>query len=138
MRVRGFNRKDLQSVLEINKFCHKKPQPDDMLLELIDKADIWVAEEDGEVIGYLISILRDGPYVYNVAVLPEHRGKGVATALFKQFELYFKQNGFYYLFVDSSNPAQKLYFDLGYRVISIKKNFYGPKENALVMIKYVE
>jgi ribosomal protein S18 acetylase RimI-like enzyme len=137
MRVREFNRSDLKAVLEINKACHSKPQPDEQLMEIIDKGDTWVAEVDGKIVGMLIAIYREGPYVFNTAVLPEYRNQGIASALFKQFETYFKPDGFYYLYVDSNNPAQKLYFDLGYRIINIKKDFYGKGENALIMVKYV-
>jgi len=138
MRVRAFSRKDIPAILNINKLCHNKPQPDNDLLEIIDRGDVWVAEEDDKVIGFLIAIYREGPYVFNVAVLPEHRGKGAATGLFRQFEIYYKPDGFYYLYVDYRNPAQKLYFDLGYRVVGIKKDFYGSGENALTMVKYAE
>jgi ribosomal protein S18 acetylase RimI-like enzyme len=140
MYIRPFERKDIKQVLEINKTCHKKPQPDSDLMEIIDKGDVWVAESNGALVGFLISIYREGPYVFNVAVLPGYRKLGTGTALFKQFETYSSTQGytFSYLYVDYRNSAQKLYFDLGYRVVGIKKDFYGAKENALVMMKYFE
>jgi len=135
MLIREYTPKDIPAIFKINRLCHKYPQPNIELLEHVHSGSLWVAEVDGVVAGFLLSIFRDGPYVYNVAVLPQFRGKGVATKLFEAFELENIEYGFYYLYVDLQNPAQKLYFDLGYRVVNIKKDFYGASKNALVMIK---
>jgi ribosomal protein S18 acetylase RimI-like enzyme len=135
MLIREYTPKDIPAIFKINRLCHKNYQPNIQLLESIHDGQLWVAEVEGVIAGFLLSIYRDGPYVYNVAVLPQYRNKGIASKLFETFELENKEFGFYYLYVDYRNPAQKLYFDLGYRVTSIKKDFYGKSENALVMVK---
>ena len=138
MTIREYETEDLRDVFSINKICHSKPQPNLGLLEQIHKGQIWVAVEDDKVVGFLLSTYKEGPYVYNVAVLPEFRSKGTATGLFNMCHEFYKGMGFIYLYVDATNPAQKLYFDLGYRVTSIKEDFYGYKQNALVMVKPLE
>jgi ribosomal protein S18 acetylase RimI-like enzyme len=135
MIVREYDVKDLRSVFTINKTCHQKPQPNVELLEQLHKGQTWVAVENNEVVGFLLSTYKEGPYVYNIAVLPEHRGKGIATELFKVCHQFYNGMGYIYLYVDVTNPAQKLYFDLGYRVKRIKEDFYGHMQDALVMIK---
>jgi ribosomal-protein-alanine N-acetyltransferase len=133
--VREYTPKDLSAVFNINKTCHKKPQPNIALLEQIHRGQTWVAVDNDKVIGFLLSIYREGPYIYNVAVLPTYRKQGIATDLLKVCHEYYKEFGFIYLYVDTTNPAQKLYFDLGYRVQELKKNFYDKGQHALVMVK---
>lgn len=136
MIVREYETKDLRDVFTINKACHSKPQPNLGLLEQIHKGQVWVAVNDNDkVVGFLLSTYKEGPYVYNIAVLSEYRKHGIATQLLETCHKFYNEFGYIYLYVDKDNPAQKLYFDLGYRVQSIKENFYGNKQNALVMVK---
>jgi ribosomal protein S18 acetylase RimI-like enzyme len=47
----------------------------------------WVAEEDGEVVGYLVLVEEPGGLLLeNVAVLPEHHGRGIGRALLELAE----------------------------------------------------
>lgn len=140
MIIREYESKDLRDVLNINKICHEKPQPNLGLLEQIHKGLVWVAVIDDKIVGFLLSIYREGPYIYNVAVLPEYRKQGIATALFTACDKYYYHEGCYftYLYVNVNNPAQKLYFDLGYRVHEIKEDFYEPKQDALVMYRSIK
>ncbi len=44
--------------------------------------ETWVADEDGEVVGYLVVVTElDALLLDNVAVLPTHHGRGVGRAL---------------------------------------------------------
>jgi ribosomal protein S18 acetylase RimI-like enzyme len=134
--VRESGMQDLPAIFSINKQCHAKPQPEDALQAVMFRGKTWVAEVNGEVVGFLIAYLKGLPYIFNVAVLPQYRGKGFATELFKRFQQFYRQPTSY-LEVDSGNPAQKLYFDLGYRVTEVRRNYYGPEQDALVMVKNV-
>lgn len=135
MLIREYSSLDNEDIFAINKICHAKPQPSLDLLVQIKKGKTWVAEVNGKVVGFLVSIYRQGPYIFNIAVLPGYRNQGIATKLFEQFEAGYKSASFYYLYVDVNNSAQKLYFDLGYRTKNIERDFYGPDESALVMVK---
>jgi ribosomal protein S18 acetylase RimI-like enzyme len=139
MIIREFTRDDTKSILLINRTCHDEPEPDAGLLDMLAHGRTWVAVQGGAVVGFLLSTrryeLEDVPYVYNVSVLPGYRRMGVATGLFKAFHEFYKGSTVCYLYVAHDNPAQKLYFDLGYRVVAIKKNFYGQDEDALIMLR---
>jgi len=135
MEIKEYESKYLSDIFNINKTCHAKPQANVCLLEQIHQGQTWVALIDNKVVGFLVSLYREGPYIYNVAVLPEHRGKGIATALFNICNEFYKGQDYSYLYVDVNNPAQKLYFDLGYRVNNLKEDFYGRQQDALVMVK---
>ena len=50
---------------------------------------VWVAEDDGRLIGTVAAAPREsGVYVRSMAVRPEARGMGAARALMRQLELY--------------------------------------------------
>jgi [ribosomal protein S18]-alanine N-acetyltransferase len=143
--IRPFEKKDAPAVYTINKTSHPNPEPNVSLLIQIEGplAQTWVAEMDGRIVGFLVSRQTiTGPNtnqcafnIYNVAVDAQFRRKGIASELIKGFEDYYKGQGYAYLHVDRDNPAQKLYFDLGYRVYDIIPGFYGDRTFALKMYK---
>lgn len=140
--IRDYTLRDEGMVLEVNSIAHDIPSPAQLLINELTTGITWVATNDnGLVVGFLLSKLKELPckllipYVYNVCVLPEYQGKGVASKLFKRFEEQYSDWDHFQLCVRHDNPAQKLYFDLGYRVISINKDFYGLSQDALVMEK---
>lgn len=143
MIIREYKESDEGDVLFINNQCHKKAQPDADLLEVINspKAKTWVAVDyDGDTVGFIIGTIKHGmPYIYNVAVLSESQGKGIGKSLIATFETHFynpKASYVAWLQVNTNNPAQKLYFDLGYRVDSVDDNFYGNEQHAICMVKH--
>src|SRR6185437_9422285 len=141
MTIRDFVMQDFAKVMEINDKYQDVPAPKSFVLESIEKGHAWVSEENGEVIGFIIGKIKHGAaYINNVTVEPAHRGKGIATKLIKQFESVYgmnqkPENIFFWLQVDANNPAQKLYFDLGYRVYSVDENYYGKGKHAICMAK---
>ena len=141
MVIRDFEAKDFERIIEIDKLSYETPTPKQFVLDSILGGKAWVAVEDDQIIGFIIGKVKHGtPYVNNVCLAPDHRGKGYAKLLFGKFEEVFGMNKnledrVYWLQVDSSNPAQKLYFDLGYRVGWIDQNYYGWSKHALCMYK---
>lgn len=141
MNIRDFVMQDFAKVMEINDQSYDEPATKAFVLESIESGHAWVAEENGEIVGFIIGKIKHGSaYINNVAVTAAHRGKGIATKLIKNFESIYGMNqkpgnSFYWLQVDASNPAQKLYFDLGYRVYSVDENYYGKGKHAVCMAK---
>ncbi|MEL7277269.1 MAG: GNAT family N-acetyltransferase [Pseudomonadota bacterium] len=84
-----------------------------------------VAEERGEVIGALCAYVmqkfeqeRAEIYVYDLAVLPDHQRKGVATGLFTALKPISREAGAWVIYVQTdhdSEPAIALYTGLGTR-----------------------
>ena len=63
--------------------CADHPaMPAGTLGEFVDAGSAWVATEGGEVVGFLVARVVDGcAHIEEVAVAPEHGGRGHATAL---------------------------------------------------------
>ena len=110
-----------------------------------------MAEKDGEVVGYIMCRIESDfsgisfipfsspkkGHIISIAVLPEHRGKGLGRALIeKALEKMVK---FYnakscYLEVRVSNePAISLYKKAGFEVQRTIRGYYADGENAYIM-----
>lgn len=137
----GIVSKDLPAIYEINEICHPstRSEPRISLLEKIRSSEIWVYIVEDKIVGFLIGT-QTTPYgpanLYNIAVLPDYRNEKIATKLMNEFEEFYKGKCvYYYLHVDIQNPAQKLYFNSGYRAFELKHDFYGDGTVALKMVK---
>jgi ribosomal protein S18 acetylase RimI-like enzyme len=83
---------------------------------------------ESEIISYVIVTMSGGePYVWSLATKKEFRGMGIASALLNDVAEWHRLKGdrFLELMVHPDNPAQKLYFDRGFRVIRVVPRYYG-------------
>jgi ribosomal-protein-alanine N-acetyltransferase len=95
--------------------------------------DCTVAEIEGQVAGFIVSrsvhLERE---ILNLAVAPEWRRRGIATAL---LDHHLAQGGTHFLEVRESNlGAQALYRRFGFREVGRRLGYYDlPAESAIVM-----
>ena len=153
--VREARPEDLNEIISINLMCLREHYPDYFWrdhLQLWGKAFL-VAEHNNKVVGYVMTrversigyVSRFFPkkvgHVVSIAVLPEFRRRGIATALMKEAikrlkEIYGVKE--VYLEVRISNePAIKLYEKLGFQKVRRLKYYYLDGEDAWVMAKEV-
>ena len=97
--------------------------------------ETWVAEADGQVVGFLALRETGGgeAEVLNVAVDGAWRRRGVARAMIeKGLEGRFEE---VYLEVRESNQgARGLYQSMGFREVGVRPNYYErPQEAGIVM-----
>lgn len=86
-----------------------------------DGAGVWLATVDKDVVGCialrpLVSITCSGE-VKRLYVQPQHRGRGIAAALYEALELGARQHGYDFLYLDTTDEmvaAQRFYAALGY------------------------
>lgn len=152
-QLRKFTVDDLRSVTEINRVCLPENYTDFFFIDLAKRypETFIVAEENGEVVGYIMCRIEVGlsnfglgglvkkGHVVSIAVLPEHRRRGVAEAIIKktmenmQSMCNAKQC---YLEVRITNePAINLYKKLGFEVTRTIHGYYADGEDAHVMSK---
>jgi ribosomal-protein-alanine N-acetyltransferase len=150
--LRKFVPDDLQKVMNINRVCLPENYTDIFFIDLHERypETFIVAEEDGEIVGYIMcrveaglsnfglgGLIRKG-HVVSIAVLPEGRRKGVATELLKKamegMRLYKAKQC--YLEVRVTNDAGiRLYKKLGFEVTRTVGGYYSDGEDAYVMSK---
>lgn len=148
--VRRCELEDLHSVIEINMATLPEHYSDyffESILKELPESFI-VAELDGKVVGYIMCKLEFGfsnfrklgfvkkGHVVSVAVLPEHRGKGLGKALMQEgiSGMISKRCDEVYLEVRVSNEsAVKLYEQLGFVIKTRIRGYYRDGEDAFLM-----
>ena len=97
---------------------------------------------DDKIVGYsCLRVMYEEAQICNVAVLSEHRRKGIATELLQAMADFAKEKGCERaeLEVNVANlPAVELYRKCGYKEEGIRKNFYRksryPSRDAYTMV----
>jgi len=138
--------------MKINRVCLPENYIDSFFVELYRRfPDTFiVAEENGDVVGYIMcrievglsnygfgGIVKKG-HVVSIAVMPEHRKEGIGktlmlTAMDAMRNYSAKQC---YLEVRLTNDAAvSLYKELGFEVTKTVHGYYADGEDAYVMAK---
>ena len=142
MMIVNMNESHVAQVAALEKICFSDPWSENSVAsELKNPLSCWlVAEEDGEVTGYIGSqTVMDESDMMNVAVHPDHRRKGIAEALVVELVEALKKRESRCLTLEvraSNEPAKALYEKLGFTQVGLRKNYYrNPKEDALILRK---
>ena len=151
-KLRKFTPNDLQSVMQINRYCLPENYMDFFFMDLHQRfpETFIVAEEDGKIIGYIMcrievglsnfglgGLIRKG-HVVSIAVLPQGRRKGVANALItKAIEsmIHYKAKLAYLEVRVTNDPGVSLYKKRGFEVDKTLNGYYSDGEDAYVMTK---
>lgn len=140
-------------ILEINDLSYfgvQRPK-ESILLNAFNQGDVYVAYSyGGTVAGYIneiagFAIVIDymdnfEPLIWSIATHPDFRGRGFATAMLMDIDKDSRALGArnIRLTVNWNNPAQKLYFDAGFRVVSVARKHYLEDGDGLVMRKQLK
>jgi ribosomal-protein-alanine N-acetyltransferase len=142
VEIRPFLRRDLDRILEIEKACFARhAYPRDLFLELWKEAGglFFVARRSRRIAGYCVSSAGGSEAeVISLAVAPEHRAVGVATALLERTltSLRRRRIATVALTVRPTNAdAIRLYRRLGFRPAGKIPRYYEDRSDALVMRK---
>jgi len=104
-------------------------RPGEMALRYqYDHCELWTREVSDRIVAYAIVTMDCGePYIWSIATKTEFRSRGIASGLIKEiltwyYERHAEGIG---LTVNVNNPAQKIYFDEGFRVTRVMPRDYG-------------
>jgi len=143
---------DLNAVMEINRVCLPENYSQFFYVDLFRRfpETFLVAEENEKVVGYIMcrvevglgdigfSGLKKRGHVVSVAVMPEHRKKGVGEALVSSamdaMRTYNAKQCYLEVRV-SNDPAIELYKKLGFEVTRTSQSYYADGEDAYIMTK---
>ncbi|HXX88163.1 MAG TPA: ribosomal protein S18-alanine N-acetyltransferase [Candidatus Acidoferrum sp.] len=150
--IRKFNMNDLQGVMQINRTCLPENYTDFFFLDLYRRfpETFIVAEQDGEVVGYIMcrvevglsglglgGLIKKG-HVVSIAISSEHRRKGIGEALVSKameaMKLYNAKQSYLEVRV-TNDDAIRLYKKLGFEVSRTMHGYYADGEDAHVMTK---
>ncbi len=143
MKIVAMSNDNVAEVAVVEELSLPNPWSEQMLAAELPKDNTYyiVAQIDGKVVGYMgIYTAADEGYITNIAVHPNFRQRGIATALINDVCNYAvrQQLAFVTLEVRESNiHAAALYTKLGFGAVGLRKNFYtNPVEPAILMTKY--
>lgn len=130
---------------EVRRITHESFEgvqlpPDGLLRGHFDVDDVFVsALRPGGLLrvnGFSLVTERDGcPHVFIIATDPLVRGRGFATQSLEEISTFYRQKGrqSITLNVHVDNPAQKVYFDNGYRIEKFVRKYYGHEGDGIFM-----
>ena len=138
MNITEMQEKHLPALAKLEKQCFHAPWSEKMLREELGGGIFLVAEQDGEVQGYVgCQTVLDEGYITNVAVSPDFRRRGAARRLIAELIARAKEKGLAFVTLEvreSNAPAIALCAGAGFAPVGTRKNFYSnPAENALLM-----
>jgi len=152
--LRKFVPDDLQTVMQINRVCLPENYTDFFFVDLHQRfpETFIVAEEDGKVSGYIMcrievglsnygfgGLIRKG-HVVSIAVMPQSRRKGMASALINRalegMQNYKAKQCFLEVRV-TNELGITLYKKLGFEVTRTINGYYSDGEDAYVMTKRI-
>ena len=141
--LRDMRREDLMAVLEIERRSFAQPWSRAFFEKELATpfARLAVAVEEGRlgsaVVGYSCRWrVTDEVHLLNVAVHPERRGRGFGRLLLEAIvgEARSSRARVVYLEVRAGNVvARRLYRSLGFGELGLRRGYYGPGQDAIVM-----
>ncbi len=151
-KLRKFMPDDLQSVMQINRVCLPENYTDFFFMDLHQRfpETFIVAEENGAIAGYIMCRIEVGlsnygfgglvkkGHVVSIAVLPQHRRKGIAQSVInKALEgmQYYKAKQCFLEVRVTNDIAISLYKKLGFEITRTLNGYYSDGEDAYVMTK---
>ena len=126
--VRPYEARDFDDVKYLNDISYVSPCTENVLREKLT-GKVWVYEDSPLVVGCVIVA---GNLVWSVTVAENWRRKGVATKLLLEAE---KHGLPLYLHTEPQSPGNHLYTKLGYTASKIERDYYGPGQDAVLMVK---
>lgn len=140
LRLRPAEEKDLPQILAIEKASFPTPwQTVHFYVELYkDYAHLWVAELEGQVVGYICFwIIAGEAHLANIAVHPSFRRRGIGSKLLGACLRFLKEKRVSRILLEvraSNRPAQRFYRKFGFKVDGIRRGYYRDTgEDAILM-----
>ena len=133
---------DIDDILRIESISFTNPWTREMYLSELEHRDVsffYIARDAvGEAIGFCSCwLVLDEIHINNLAVLPEQRRSGVASALIEHVLKEGGARGAHRATLEvrrSNEPARKLYEKFGFSVTAVRRGYYTrPDEDALIL-----
>ena len=125
---------------ELERICFSMPWSAEMIRsELENPSCLYLAALEGDtLLGYIgVQTVLDEGYINNVAVRPEYRRRGIASALISLLIEQAREIGLAFLTLEvraSNDAARALYEKLGFSPVGRRRNYYEkPREDAILM-----
>ncbi|WP_430009091.1 peptidase C39 family protein [Methylophaga lonarensis] len=145
--IRSAHLGDVEPLVQLEKTCFDTDRLSRRSFKwMINKANaqLLVAELDHHIVGYVLLLYVRGTSlgrIYSLAILPEHRQRGIAAKLMQAAEHAAESSGrsFIRLEVRPDNAkAIRLYQNLGYKQFEVISDYYQDHADAVRMMKILQ
>ena len=140
MIIRTMQKGDVAAVAALEAQIFSMPWSAAGFADTLLREDVifLVAYEQDELLGYVgIYCTLDEGEITNVAVAPAARRRGIARALLTELKRQLTCRNVSRIVLEvrvSNEPAIRLYEQMGFSVLGVRKNFYEkPAEDAYIM-----
>lgn len=142
--VRPVRAEDIAQIAEIEKLCFAMPWSYESIRKDVEENVVacWLVLDDGggKVLAYAAMwFVLDEAHVCNVAVHPDHRGRGYGRKIFGALVETAQKNSMSLMELEvrrSNLIAQNLYHSFGFIDVGYRKRYYEDnKEDALLMFR---
>ncbi|MFZ5657603.1 MAG: ribosomal protein S18-alanine N-acetyltransferase [Pseudomonadota bacterium] len=139
--LRPMREADVEAVHDVERRAYEFPWTAGIFRDCL-RADYmaWLLERDGAVIGYFLMSLAAGEaHVLNIAVAPEHQGRGHGRRMLRSLVHLARARGAQRIFLEvrpSNTGAIALYHEEGFNEIGRRPRYYPARdgrEDAIVM-----
>ena len=141
MIIRTMQKGDVAAVAALEAQIFSMPWSAAGFADTLPREDVifLVAYEQDELLGYVgIYYTLDEGEITNVAVAPAARRRGIARALLTELKQQLACRNVTQIVLEvrvSNEPAIRLYEQMGFSVLGVRKNFYEkPAEDAYIMV----
>jgi ribosomal-protein-alanine N-acetyltransferase len=143
MIIQTANLRDLNALRKLEAVCF--PKDAWPLIDLIGALSLpsvlrLKAVDNNRMVGFIAADLRPGQdlaWIATVGVLPEHRRRGIATALLQTCEERVHVMKIRLNVRVSNKGALQLYHEFGYAEVGVWPKYYQDQEDALVLEKLI-
>lgn len=140
-QIKEFTTKDVAKIAAIERICFAEAWSLEMIKTESARQEFCalVIEEGDETLGFIMgSVLFEDAEIYKVAILPQHRGKGLGYMAVDAFADKVKERGATRIFLEvrpSNTAALRLYQNRGFEKTRLRKRYYADGEDCLEMKK---
>lgn len=136
----------MDAVAALEREVFTTPWEADTFRSMLERSDgeLFVVDDpEAGVVGYAVlwCVLEQGELA-NIAVTPEHRGRGLGSELMDRVLERARERGVTYLFLEvreSNERAVRMYARRDFMEMGRRPDYYRrPKEDALVLMKTLE
>lgn len=141
--VRPMAERDVERVARLERETFSAPWRPDTFRKLLTRnsTELWVVElPDHGVVGYAVLwLVLEHAELANIAVEPEHRGRGLGSFLLDRVLERARERGVKGLYLEvrvSNTRAADLYERRGFQEIGRRRDYYDrPREDARVLAR---
>ena len=142
MMIREAHEEDIDQMVSIEEYCYETPWPREAFDADINDSELgigFVADDDGYMVGFATGLsVASEFHLHNIAVHPDHRGRGIARQLLEKIDEYCHLKELRKILLEvrrDNDQARRLYLGMGYESVGMRKDYYGPGRDAYLFTK---